>query len=281
MAEHEKEKIPEAPVRPGDLRACLAALGVHPSRLLGQNFLVDRNILNILCNAAGIVPGDEVLEVGPGLGCLTAGLLEAGARLISIEKDKRLAAYIRETYAGMERFRLIESDALDVDIGSLFPRAGWKWAANLPYAVAARLLASAPEWPQPPVRIVATIQREVAERIAAPPGDGEYGLLAIFLQRFYAVGIIHHVSPGCFWPRPEVQSSIIRLDLRDEPLGGRCDEVRLKEILRTAFSQRRKTLARSLRGVLADPAAELAAAGIAPEARPETIAPEIWPRLAR
>ena len=267
--------------RPTEVRALLAQLDFHPSRVLGQNFLIDRNILNILLAAAELQPADAVVEVGPGLGVLTGALLERVAAVTAVEKDNRLAPYLRERFAGNPKLNLIHADILDCDLPALFPAPGLKLVANLPYAIAARLLVELTALPHPPALIVVTIQREVADRLAAQPSTQDYGLLSILLQRHYAISTVKHISPSCFWPPPEVQSSISKLVRRPEPLGGAADEQALRDLLRHAFSRRRKTLARSLRDLVADPLPALALAGIAPTARAEELPPEKWPALLR
>ena len=267
--------------RPSEVRALLTQLDFHPSRILGQNFLIDRNILHILLDAAELQPADAVVEVGPGLGVLTGALLERTAAVTAVEKDHRLAPYLRERFAGDPKLNLIHSDILDCDFAALFPRPGLKLVANLPYAIAARLLVELTALPHPPALIVVTIQREVADRLVAQPSTNDYGLLSILLQRHYDIATVKHISPSCFWPPPEVQSSISKLVLRPEPLGGPADEQTLRGLLRHAFSRRRKTMARSLRDLVNDPLPALAQAGIAPTARAEELAPAAWPALLR
>ena len=244
--------------RPTEVRAILAQLDFHPSRILGQNFLIDRNILNIL---------------------LAAAELQQVAAVTAVEKDNRLAPYLRERFAGETKLNLIHADILDCDLPALFPGPGLKLVANLPYAIAARLLVELTALPHPPALIVVTIQREVADRLTAQPSTKDYGLLSILLQRHYAIATVKHISPSCFWPPPEVQSSISKLVRRPAPLGGPADEQALRDLLRHAFSRRRKTLARSLRDLVADPLPALALAGIAPTARAEELPPEKWPAL--
>ncbi len=267
--------------RPSEVRALLAQLDFHPSRLLGQNFLIDRNILDILLAAAELQPSDAVVEVGPGLGVLTAALLARAAAVTAVEKDNRLAPYLRERFAAEPRLTLVHSDVLDCDLPALFPAPGRKLVANLPYAIAARLLVELTALPHPPALLVVTIQREVADRLEARPSTNDYGLLSILLQRHYEIRTVKHVSPSCFWPPPEVQSSISKLVRRPEPLGGPADESALRDLLRHAFSRRRKTMARSLRDLVSDPLPALEAAGIAPTARAEELAPAAWPALLR
>lgn len=267
---------------PSEVRSLLLRMDFHPSRILGQNFLIDRNILNILLDAAEIVPADSLLEVGPGLGVLTEALLARGAHLTAIEKDPRLATWLRTRFAAVPNLTLIESDALQCDWPALCPpSAPVKLVANLPYAIAARLLVELTALPSPPRRMVVTVQREVAARLAAAPATADYGLLTILLQRRYAVTTVKHISPTCFWPPPEVHSSISCLDLLPEPLGGPLDEPTFRRILRLAFSQRRKTLARTLRPETADPVAALQQASLPPTARAEELSPLQWARLVQ
>lgn len=267
------------PAHPSEVRAFLREVGFHPSRVLGQNFLIDRNILDIIVAAADVGEGDSVLEVGPGLGVLTEALLAKGVRLDAVEKDHRLAGWLRERFAGREGFSLHEGDALDADWKALCPGPGRVLVSNLPYAIAARLLVDLAALPYPPKRMVVTVQREVADRMAAAPSTADYGLLGILLQRHYAVHPIKHVSPTCFWPPPEVQSTVCRLDLRPTGERGKADETEFRRILRLAFSARRKTLARSLRGEAADVAATLVAAGMDASVRPEELSPRQWDAL--
>ena len=279
----ETSKMPPPPVltRPSEVRSLLASLDFHPSRILGQNFLVDLNVLNILLDAAQLAPDDAVVEVGPGLGVLTAALLDRAASLVAVEKDNRLAPYLLERFANHPKLSLIHSDVLDCDLPALFPRPRMKLVANLPYAVAARLLVDVAALPHPPSLVVVTVQREVADRLAAAPASNDYGLLSILLQRRFEIKTVKHVSPSCFWPPPSVQSSISRLALRPEPLGGLADETALRHLLRHAFSRRRKTMARSLRDLVPDPLPALQKAGVDPSARAEQIPPETWPAILR
>ncbi|HPC19596.1 MAG: ribosomal RNA small subunit methyltransferase A [Kiritimatiellae bacterium] len=276
-----KMDVPPVLTHPSEVRALLAQLDFHPSRVLGQNFLIDRNILDILLAAADLRPDDAVVEVGPGLGVLTGALLERVATITAVEKDARLACYLRERFSNQPKLTLIHSDVLDCDLAALFPRPGLKLVANLPYAIAARLLVELTAIPHPPARMVITIQREVAARLEAGPATRDYGVLSILLQRHYDISTVKRISPSCFWPPPEVQSSICCLDLRPAPLGGGADERELRALVRHAFSHRRKTLARSLRTLVADPLPALAAVSLPPNARAEELPPHAWPALLR
>ncbi|MDR0993770.1 MAG: 16S rRNA (adenine(1518)-N(6)/adenine(1519)-N(6))-dimethyltransferase RsmA [Verrucomicrobiota bacterium] len=267
--------------RPSEVRSLLEQLDFHPSRVLGQNFLIDRNILNILLAAADLSPQDHVVEVGPGLGVLTAALLERVAHLTAVEKDNRLAPFVRGRFTDAPNFTLIHADILDCALDGLFPNPGMKLVANLPYAIAARLLVELAGLSRRPSVMVVTLQREVADRLSAATGTKDYGLLSILLQRHYAISTLKHITRTCFWPPPEVQSSISKLVLRPEPLGAAVDESALKSLLRHAFCRRRKTMARSLRDWTEDPLPALAAAGIAPTERAEQIPPAKWPLLLR
>jgi len=284
FSEAERAALAAAPVTPSAVRAALARMDLHPSRRLGQNFLVDRNTLDILVRAGNVSEGGRVLEIGPGLGCLTAGLLAAGARVTAVEKDHRLAARLREVFSPLlasGRLELVEADALDVDIPARFASGPWKWISNLPYVVGGRLLAGAGEWPNPPETVVATIQKEVADKLTAEPGSDAYGLLGVLVERVYEGRVVHAIPPTCFFPRPEVRSSIAVLDRRPEPLCGGAAAETYRQLARAAFSARRKTLAKALGQMLGEgTAARLAAAGLEASARAETLPAEAFARLA-
>lgn len=277
--------MPDTPLNltsPSEVRALLAAWNFHPSRVLGQNFLIDRNILDILVRTAELHPGETVVEAGPGLGVLTEALLAAGVRVLAVEKDPMLAAWLRSRHGTNPAFVLREGDALDAPLADWFGAEGaTRLVSNLPYAIAARLLMAIAGLPCRPARMAVTVQKEVADRLAAVPGTPDYGILAIFLQRHYAVRTAKVVSPSCFWPAPEVTSAISAFVRRETPLGGPADDARLLALLHTAFSQRRKTMARSLREAFPDVLAALAEADIAPTARPETVPVAAWAALAR
>ena len=152
--------------KPSDVRALLAAMDFHPSRVLGQNFLIDANILNILLDAAALAPTDAVLEVGPGLGVLTEGLIERAGRVVAVEKDSRLFEWLQNNYTASPKITLIHSDILDVELAPLLAGGVNKCVANLPYAVASRFLVELMGAERAPERIVVTVQLEVAERLA-------------------------------------------------------------------------------------------------------------------
>ena len=268
--------------RPSDVRALLAAMDFHPSRLLGQNFLIDANILNILFEAAALTPRDAVLEVGPGLGVLTEGLLERAGRVVAVEKDSRLFQWLENTYAQSPKLGLIHSDILDVDLTPLLAGGVNKCVANLPYAIASRFLVELMGAARAPERIVVTVQLEVAERLAAAPGTHDYGLISVLAQLAYTVSIHKRISPTCFWPAPEVTSAILLMVRRDEPLVAVDDRAALLQLLKLCFSKRRKQIGATLRGEkFADVDRILADLAIPPMARPENLAPADWAGLSR
>jgi len=210
---------------------------------LGQNFLIDASVVRRIVEAAEICAGDEVLEIGAGIGTLTQGLLEAGAHVTAVEVDKKLPAVLKETLAGYENFRLVEGDILKVDIAALMPRP-FKVAANLPYYITTQILLTLLEKNLPATKIVTMVQREVAERMTAAPGSKIYGALSVAVQFRSQARIAFDVSPESFLPSPEVTSSVVVCDVRKPPF--EVDEEFFTKVVRAAFGQRRKTLANSL-----------------------------------
>jgi 16S rRNA (adenine1518-N6/adenine1519-N6)-dimethyltransferase len=262
---------------PSVIRALLDSLGHRPNKGLGQNYLVDANILGRIIDAADIVQEDQLLEIGPGLGALTQVLLASGAPLTAIEKDPTMAAHLRKTFPNLN---LIEDDVLNVDLNELFRQGINKVVANLPYAVGSRFVVNVLETDTLPDRMVYMVQKEVADRMTAPFGSKAYGPLAIWSQLNYSVSTVKKVSPNCFMPPPKVWSAVVKFDKREVPLAEVTDRARFKRLVKQAFTQRRKQIGSILRKMMPEFLSGLDAAGIAPETRPEQISIEQWVSLA-
>ena len=266
---------------PAAVRATLRAAGLRARHGLSQNFLADVGILEGILAEADPPPGSRVLEIGPGLGLLTGGLLDAGATVTAVELDRGLAAFLRERFAepiAGGRLTLIEGDALDQDLVSLLAPP-YDVVANLPYHITSPILHALLGAPPRPRRLVLMVQREVAERIAAPPGKMSY--LSVFVQYHARVRVAFTVPPGAFEPEPAVDSAVIVVEPYDlDDRLGPDDEDALWRLVQAAFRERRKmlhnVLARQLPVDAGRVDAALAAAGIAPDRRPQTLAVGEW-----
>lgn len=268
---------------------------VRPRRRLGQNFLVDRNVLSHLVSVLDPA-GLDVIEIGAGLGALTLALAEAGAaRVVAVEKDRFLAAILAETAAASPRIRLVVGDALELDwrelarsdgsgspigpagAGAPTRPAGPLVAGNLPYSVTTPLLLKLLEWPLFWPRAVVMVQLEVAQRILAGPGSKEYGALTLAVSAVARATLAFRVGPRSFLPAPEVDTAVLLLERREIPAGGLDAPglARLAAVVRAAFGQRRKTVANALAAGLdrrrEEVAGRLAAVGIDPVRRGETL----------
>ena len=270
-----------AAIDPADVRATLRAAGLRARHALSQNFLADADVLSQILEVADPEPGGRVLEIGPGLGLLTAGLLEAGSSVIAVELDRGLATFLRERFEEPiedGRLRLIEGDALDQDLVSLV-EPPYDVVANLPYHITSPILHALLGAPPRPRRLVLMVQREVAERIAAPPGKMSY--LSVFVQYHARVRVAFAVPPGAFEPEPAVESAVIVVEPydADDRLSAE-EEDQLWRLVQAAFRERRKmlhnVLARQLPFDAARVAAALETAGIAPDRRPQTVAVGEW-----
>ena len=198
---------------PSEVKAWCIGRGFHPNKVLGQNFLIDRNILGSIADAAGDVSGRRVLEVGPGLGVMTEELLKRGAAVTAIEKDPVLARALGEDLgAAYPALRLHCADALEVDWDALLAEGFAAFVSNLPYSVGTRILLDLALRRRAPERLVVMVQTEVAERLAAPAGSPARGQAGVWCQLHYDVSILRKVKPVCFWPRPEVDSSVVLLN---------------------------------------------------------------------
>lgn len=253
-------------------RHILKTFNLRASKRLGQNFLIDANVVKAIVAAAEISAGEEVLEIGPGIGTLTQGLLEAGAKVTAVELDKKLPAVLAETLAGYENFKLVSGDILKVDLTELMPEK-FKVVANLPYYITTQILLALLEKKLPITKIVTMVQREVAERMTAAPGSKIYGAMSVAVQFRAEVHVAFDVPPEKFLPKPEVTSSVVVCDVRPSPVEVADEEFFIK-VVRAAFGQRRKTLANSLAGAgfqRENILRALELAGISAERRAETL----------
>ena len=266
-------------------------------RPLSQHFLADPNILGRIVDALEPAPADVVIEIGAGRGSLTRALAPRVGLVIAVEKDRRLAAELgtRNAERGTERLRVVQGDALQLDWHSLLeadlsaPRSAFrvprfKVIGNIPYAITSPLIEKALT-PPLPERIVFLVQAEVADRAAAPPGSRVYGALSVGLQASCRVEKLFTVKPGAFDPPPRVDSALLRLTPLTAPLVGPEEAAALRAFVTACFSRRRKQLRNVLMAVTGRPAAAVVdavrALGLAPEARPETLAPGAFARLLR
>jgi 16S rRNA (adenine1518-N6/adenine1519-N6)-dimethyltransferase len=265
-------------------RELLARLGHAPKRFLGQNYLIDGNIVRKSVELGAVQPGDTVVEVGPGLGTLTSELLAAGAEVWAVEKDATMAAHLRTTLAAAHpgRLHLLEEDAVSHPLAALPPdRAGaFKIVANLPYAISTPWMDAVLGGPLP-TRLVLMLQQEAAQRYVADPGTKQFGAISIFVQSAYVADRGHKVPASCFYPAPEVESYLLNLALRSAPF---VFPPATKQLIRAVFQQRRKQIGALLRDKLPDAGrawlAEFAAAGLDSRARPEEIPVALWQKLA-
>ncbi len=261
-------------IDPAAVRRTLKEAGLHARHSMSQNFLADVDVLEAILAESGAAPGDRVLEIGPGLGFLTAGLLESGASVTAVELDRGLASFLRDRFVepiDEGRLRLIEGDALDQDLHRLV-QSPFEVVANLPYHITSpilhRLLGETPR----PERLVLMVQREVAERIAAPPGRMSY--LSVFVQ--------YHARVRVAFDVPAVESAVIVVEPYpgDDRLPDAEAEDALWRLVQAGFRERRKmlhnVLSRQLPVEPARVAAALEAAGIAPDRRPQTLAVGEW-----
>lgn len=284
-----------APERDLDPRSLLRFYDIRPKKGLGQHFLASSEPLRRIVEAAGLSPGDRVLEIGPGLGVLTRGLAREAGEVLAVELDARMRQVLADQLGHLENLRVIDADILSVDPPALLdlPESArgriphYKVVANLPYQITSAVLRHLLEARARPERIVVMIQREVADRILAEPG--QMSILAVSVQLFAEPSRVTEVPAAAFHPPPKVDSTVLRLDVREElgPEEARLPEARLPaffRVLRAGFSQKRKQLKNSLAGGLEREPAEVAAvmetAGIDPRRRAETLSVAEWIALA-
>lgn len=270
-----------------DVRSLLADWDYHPSRAMGQNFLIDRNIRDILIREAGLSSKDCVLEIGPGLGVLTEPLLAETEKVVAVELDSRLFAFLSDHFIDQRKLELLKGDALVIGIEDLLSKGINKVVSNLPYSVGSRILVDLARALHPPELIVATVQLEVAQRLVSGPGGKHYGLISAWCQYRYDMKLVKTISPTCFWPCPEVRSGIVLM----KRIPARHNDAKLSDLFykltKYAFSYRRKQIGTILSRApqpfcisVNDCHRFLESIGAVATARPEDLNIDQWCRLA-
>jgi 16S rRNA (adenine1518-N6/adenine1519-N6)-dimethyltransferase len=267
-----------------DTRTLLKQHNLRPIKGLGQNFLVNQAILEKIVAAAELTPADTVMEIGAGLGTLTEQLARNAGRVIAVELDERLVPVLQDTLSDFDNVTLIQGDILTLDPAELVaPAAHYKVVANLPYYITSAVLRHLLEASLRPRRMVITVQREVAERIVAQPG--EMSLLAVSVQFYGHPQVLFRIKPGSFYPAPDVESAVVQVDMYRAP------PVAIEEVdaffcvVKAGFAQRRKqlrnTLASGLHLLPEEVTAKLHDADVDPKRRAQTLSLEEWARVAQ
>ena len=258
-----------------EMAVTLREIGVSPVKSLGQNFLHDRNLAKWVVDHAKISREDFIVEIGPGLGALTELALAKGARLLAIEKDKRLVKFLREKFQG-DPLEIAHGDALEFDTRILFTRSKVKLLANLPYYISSQLLIKFLEYPSPISLWLLMLQKELARRLGAAPATSDYGALTLLVQLHYRVEYLRTVPASVFLPKPEVDSALVRIVPRDPRELPACNYRVFEELVRRGFSQRRKQLGKLIRENTSDWQNAAAELGLNPKARAEELSLGQW-----
>ncbi|HEY0004029.1 MAG TPA: 16S rRNA (adenine(1518)-N(6)/adenine(1519)-N(6))-dimethyltransferase RsmA [Pyrinomonadaceae bacterium] len=265
---------------------------MRAKKSFGQNFLVDERVIERIIGALDPRAGETLIEIGPGRGALTAHLVERAGSLLAVEFDSDLIPLLRERFDGYHNFTLVEADALTVDLCALVaPAAQARIIANLPYYISTAILQRLIEQRRCLTEMVLMLQREVVQRITAPPGSSERGFLSVLVQAYWETEALFDVAPGAFRPAPKVWSTVARLFVREQSAASVSDHALLWRIVSAGFAQRRKTMLNNLRHAPLDlreriekaggAAALLDASQIESQRRAETLTLEEWSRIAR
>jgi len=289
-------------MNPTEIKVVLASLGARPNKGLGQNFLIDEKTLETMIETAAIKPGDLVLEVGPGLGVLTRELLDKGAEVVAIERDRRFVDYLQKDVGANNHspLRLVQGDAANVHWHELIGEGNWKFVSNLPYSITSFALRKALWAPKPPENLVVLVQREVGERATevaqnhpnpslnkegSKKGKGKTSLLSLMVAlSVESSRIVRRVPAGCFFPPPKVESVILQITPmpwaeREKKWG--INPEKIMEAAKRGFAHPRKLLKSNLAQEGVDVESSLRELGINEKARAEDLSPEDWARLTK
>lgn len=273
------------------VRSVLSKYKIHPKNRLGQHFLMEHNVLAAIAEACRLTPNDYVVEIGAGWGALTWYLAKKARGVLAIEVDRDLAPVLQEMLAGQDNVRFLFADVMQIDLEEELQKSfgladefSFQVCANLPYYITSPIIFRLLESTSRMSSAVLMMQKEVANRLLASPGGKDYGLATVMVGYHARVEMVRTVSPNCFYPRPEVESAVVRLiPWRPRPWSIR-DEAAFKSLVRAAFQKRRKTMRRIMTdffGIKKEQAAiKLQALGIEPDRRPETLTIEEFGRIA-
>jgi 16S rRNA (adenine1518-N6/adenine1519-N6)-dimethyltransferase len=262
-----------------EISQTLREIRVSPVKSLGQNFLHDRNLAQWIVDQAGITPEDFVVEIGPGLGALTELLLARGAPILAIEKDARLAGFLRDRFKG-RRLEVVHADALKFDLRTLYLRSRVKLIGNLPYYVSSQLLLKFMNYPSPISLSVLMLQKELTRRLSASPSTADYGALTLQIQLRYRVEYLRTVAASVFLPKPEVDSALIRMTPREPEELPAVDFNLFDNLVRLGFSQRRKQLGKLIADFVPNWQEAATAVGLDRQVRAEAVPLAQWISLA-
>ncbi len=262
--------------RSSEVRAYLREIGFVPSKSLGQNFLIDANMRDLIVQAAGIHPGDRVVEVGPGLGVMTEALVECASHVTAIELDFRLAEHLQSRFSDIRNLTIRREDATETNWKELLEPGPVRVVSNLPYSVGNRILYELADPERTPTSITVMVQKDVADRLLAPAGHEDYGLLTVRLSWAFQIRRVRNVPGNCFLPPPRVASSVVHLERRAIPPAPLRDPQQFESLVRFAFTRRRK----QLKKILKDFGAPEVETEVDLQRRPETLCLEEWAELA-
>ena len=274
--------------RPSQLVRLLRESNIRPRKALGQHFLIDQNTLDEVLRIAKVTPTDHVLEVGAGLGVLTDALLETGATVTAVEKDRKLFALLSRNLEQHEgSLNLWNADAMDLDLQDLIRGGINKMVSNLPYGIGTRLVLDLIELERAPQTMIVLLQKDLGERLASDPGTKNYGAATVLSQTRYQITLCKRVKPTCFFPSPKVESAIVALERWPSSKFNVQDRPHLRRLVKWVFSQRRKQLGTTLRSAPQDIVASrnylptiLLQANLSPQRRPGTLSVVEWCTLS-
>ncbi len=266
-----------------DAPKLLEKYGISPKKSLGQNFVIDQHALDAVISAAELAGHEQVIEIGAGLGTLTIELAQRAGRVFAVEIDKRLIPALQDILQDFENVTIVHADFLRMDPGELVSGSSYSVVANIPYNITSALIRHLMESSVSPVRVVLMMQREVAQRVTGSPGS--MSLLALSVQIYGSAVITAHVPADCFYPIPDVDSAVLRIDIYEEPVVPRNMIPVIFSLARAGFGQKRKKLRNSLANVMSSTPVEvenlLGMAGLPPKSRAQELSIQDWEKIAQ